>query len=203
MFLDIETIPAESEKKEILLDLYKRKLEKSNGGKNPPPTFEEYVESTGLDGAFGRICCIGVAVDDQPAQCLFGTEKEMLAKFWGVAREVDLFIGFNVMDFDLKFIYQRSVILGVKPTQELNFARYRNSPIYDVMYEWTKWSNLNKISLHALAKALGIKSSKEGGIEGKHIASAYAQGKIKEICEYCARDVEVTREVYKKLRFEK
>ena len=33
-------------------------------------------------------------------------------------------------------------------------------PIYDVMWEWTKWSNLGKCSLDKLAKALGFTSSK-------------------------------------------
>lgn len=198
LFLDIETVPAEKEKKEVLLELYERKVR--NGNKNLG-TFEEYLEATGLDGGFGRICCIGFAFDDQPVQVLSGEEREMLVKFWALARGVDLFVGFNLMDFDLRFIFQRSVVQEVKPTVDLSFARYRSSPIYDVMHEWSRWSNLGRTSLHGLAKVLGLQSSKEGEIEGRQVAKAYADGRLKEICEYCARDVELTRQIYKRLNF--
>lgn len=198
MFLDIETVPAEQGKKDILLELYNRKIEKGN---KTLGTFEEYLEATGLDGGFGRICCISYAYDDDPVVSLSGDEKEILIKFWTAARNVSLFVGFNLMDFDLRFIFQRSVILNVKPSVELSFARYRNSPIYDVMHEWSRWSNLGRTSLHGLAKALSLQSSKEGEIEGKNVAKAYIAGKIKEICEYCEKDVELTRQIYKRLIF--
>lgn len=199
LFFDIETLPAEKEKEKDLLDIYKRKTAKGNKSLT---TFEEYLEKTGLDGTFGRIACIGYAINDSPAECLVGDEKKMLQDFWEIAKTSDLFIGFNNMDFDLRFIYQRSVIQNVKPSKELYFARYRNNPIYDVMHEWKKWDNQSSISLHALAKALGLASSKEGGIEGSGVAKAYEDGRIDEIAEYCKRDVEVTRKIYKRMIFE-
>lgn len=199
MFLDIETLPAPETAKKTLLDIYTRKAEKS---KKDVGTFEEFLEGTSFDGSFGRICCIGYALDNNPTKSFQGDEAQMLRDFWALALPVDLFVGFNLIDFDLRFIYQRSVILGVKPSKELNFARYRNSPMYDVMWEWAKWGNLPKISLHALAKALSLKSSKEGDIEGKDVAKAYLDGRIKEICTYCEADVEVTRQLYRKLTFD-
>jgi len=68
-------------------------------------------------------------------------EKKMLENFWEAAKEVDLFIGFNIMDFDMKYIIQRSIIHGVKPKTKvrLSFARYRSEPIYDAMHEWNQW----------------------------------------------------------------
>ena len=198
LYLDIETIPAAEEMREILKDIYKRKRK----SKYTPRTFEKFWESTGLDGSYGRIACIAYALNDEQVQTLSGDEKKMLADFWEIAKNADLFIGFNLMDFDLRFIYQRSVILGVKPSKDLNFARYRNFPIYDVMCEWSKWNLQSKISLHALSKVLGIPSPKEGEIEGKDVAQAYKDGRIKEICEYCAKDVETTRKIYKRMNFE-
>ena len=200
MFLDIETLPAEAGMKDILLDLFHRKIAK-NSKSSSPQTFAEYLETTGLDGSFGRICCISYCLNDSSIITLSGSEKTILEKFWTAAHSVDLFVGFNIMDFDLRFIYQRSIIFGVKPSRDLVFTRNTNTPIYDVFHEWTKWSNLGKIGLHGLAKALGLKSSKEGGIEGRDIAKAYAAGRLQDICDYCERDVELTRQIYRKLTF--
>lgn len=202
LFLDIETIPADESKFDILKEIHARKLEKhrSTGIGKVPETFEEYIHSTGMDGAFGRICCLCYALDSEPVVTLSQDEPQILIKFWEVAAKVDLFVGFNLMDFDLRFIYQRSVILGVKPSRTLSFARYRSDPIYDLMWEWSKWSN-TRISLDTLAKALGIPSSKGGEIEGRNVAAAYKAGRLKEICEYCVRDVEVTRDIYRRLAF--
>ena len=198
LYLDIETIPGEEEKHEILKAIHKKKVE---NGKKVSAKFEEYLLATSFDGAFGRIVCIGYAIDDKPAQILQGTETEILKSFWEIAKNANLFIGFNCMDFDLRFIYQRSIISGVMPTQNLMFARYRNNPIFDVMYEWSKWDIKSLISLDTLARALGIASSKDGGIEGKDVWKYYQAGKIKEICDYCKKDVEVTRQIYKKMVF--
>lgn len=197
--MDIETLPAEEEKHEILRGIFQRKAQK----REQKMTVEEYIESSGLDGAFGRICCLSYALDDLEVKTFSGTEKKILEDFWQMAKDADLFIGFNVMDFDLRFIYQRSIVFGVKPTKDLNFARYRSFPIFDVMYEWAKWNTWEgRISLDALAKALGLPTSKGGAIEGKDVAQAYLDGRLKEICEYCEQDVELTRKIYKRMIFE-
>jgi len=195
LFLDIETLPAGEESHSTLEFLRAKK------NKNKEEDFEQYLLKTSFDGAFGRILCIGYAIDDNPVEILYiqDNEKAMLEKFWEIAREADLFIGHNVMDFDLRFIYQRSIINKVKPTKELIFARYRNNPIYDTAKEWSKWSN-TYIGLERLALALGIPSPKEE-IDGAQVYEFYKKGKIKEILDYCKKDVETAREVYKRLTF--
>lgn len=200
MFFDIETLPAAKEAHVVLQEIYDKK---KKDGKNVPTEFIEYVEKTSFDGAFGRICCISYAINDEPIKTIqLDSEKEMLQKFWEIAKDIDLFVGFNIIDFDMRFIFQRSVIWGVQPTKYLSFARYRSDPMYDLMYEWSKWNQQDKISLDALAKALGFPSSKGGAIEGKDVAKAYEDGRIQEICAYCEKDVEVTRKMYKKMVFE-
>jgi len=78
LFIDIETLPADESKHDILKEIYDYKLSK---GKNPEESFEEYVEKTNFDGAFGRILCISVAFDDEPAECLIGSEEEIIKNF--------------------------------------------------------------------------------------------------------------------------
>jgi hypothetical protein len=198
LFFDIETLPAEKEKHSILHEIHQKRI---NDGKKVDE-LGYFISNTSFDGTFGRIACISYAIDDGPVYSLSGDERKIVQDFWEIAKTVNLFVGFNVMDFDLRFIYQRSVVLGIKPSIELNFARYRSSPIYDVMREWVKWNLQASISLDKLARGLGIPSSKGGAIEGKDVAKAYEDGRIKEICEYCEKDVEVTRKIYKRMVFE-
>ncbi len=197
LFFDIETVPAEEEKHSILKSIHQRKID--NGKK--VPELEEFLNNTTFDGAFGRIICISYAINDGSTVSISGSEEDILKNFWDIARPITLFVGFNIMDFDLRFIYQRSVVLKVKPTKDLSFARYRRDQIYDVMREWSKWNMSENISLDSLSLALGIPSPKNGEVEGKNIAQAFKDGRIKEICEYCEKDVDVTRQIYKRMNF--
>lgn len=201
LFLDIETLPAPGEKMELLKSFWEDSRKK-NGGKIIPGLndFDTFFRNTSFQGEFGRILCIGYAVDDQPTDCISGDEKEMLRKFWGLAKDANLFIGHNVMDFDLKFIYKRSVIQNVRPSRELSFARYRNNPIFDTMHEWEKWSGKGT-GLHRLSLAMGFASPKEEGIDGSQVYDYFLAGKTDEIIEYCKRDVEATRKVYNRITF--
>lgn len=202
LFFDIETIPAAEKSWETLRLLHEKNLQKNRKKGKSVEDFEHYLLKTSFDGAFGRILCISYAINDNLVEILHeeDDEKKILEKFWKIAKDVDLFIGHNVMDFDLRFIYQRSIIKNVRPSRDLNFARYRNNPIFDTMKEWVKWS-MSNIGLEALALALGIPTPKDG-IDGSQVYNFYKDGKINEILDYCKRDVETTRAVYKKMVFE-
>src|SRR3989344_2617064 len=195
LFFDIETIPAHENSHGVLREIYNKKSTQDKD-------FEKYLAQTSFDGGFGRIACLSYAINDGPIKTLSGDEQKILEDFWIVAKNINLFVGFNIMEFDLRFIYQRCIVLGVKPSVELNFARYRNNPIYDIMHEWKKWNMNASISLDTLAKILSLPSSKGGEIEGKDVAKAFVDGRIEEICKYCEKDVELTRKVYKKMIFE-
>ncbi len=203
LFLDIETLPAGGEHVDMIKGFWEDMCKK-NGSviKKGVNDFETYFRNTTFQGEFGRILCIGYAVDDQPADCLVGDEKEVLEKFWGIAKDASLFVGHNVMEFDLRFIYKRSIIHNVCPSRQLSFARYRSEPIYDTMKEWEKWG-AQGCSLHKLSLALGIASPKEEGIDGSKVYDFFLQGKSDEIAKYCMRDVEATRKVYKRMTFQK
>lgn len=199
IFLDIETIPADESSHVVLKDIYDSRKSK---GKKVADDFDAYLAQTNFDGAFGRILCIGLAVNNEPARILEGDEKDILKKFWEEAETADIFVGHNIFDFDMRFIYQRSIILEVIPSQDLSFARYRSRPIFDTMYEWSKWNMYNKISLDVLTRAMGIKSPKEGEIDGSKVFDYFKAGKLEEIYEYCKADVDAVRAVYKKMIFD-
>lgn len=215
LFLDIETIPASDENFSALKILYDKKRAKKKKECEDLSDFEQYLLGTSFDGSFGRILCIAYAIDDDPVEVLNGDGDEagMLEKFWEIVDSISMpsgsgqwknygvqFIGHNVMDFDLRFIYQRSVVNRIKPAYELPFVRYRSYPIYDTMKEWTKWSS-NNIGLEHIALALGVPTPKDG-IDGSQVFNFYKKGKVDDICKYCKRDVEATRAVYKRMTFD-
>jgi len=173
---------------------------------------------TALSGDFGRILCIGYADEDSAGGIKRGVigwdegserfhcdERCMLNGFWEILRGfrtgVDRIVGHNLFDFDLRFIYKRSVVHGVKPTVELSFARYRNQPLFDTMCEWERWGYGSKISLDRLARVLDLPSSKEGGVDGSRIHELFIAGEHKAIHDYCLRDVELTRLIYRRMVF--
>ena len=210
LFFDIETLPADKSLKETVVDLELKKIAKreefeSEENNKLQKDSEKIYRLTSLSGDFGQICCIGYALGDGEVQIIKGKEMDILNRWWEIASQADCFIGHNVMEFDLPFIYKRSIIHKIKPASRhlnLSFARYRSFPIFDTMKEWDKWSMRNSISLDKLAKVLGLQTSKDGGIDGSQVYDAYLNGKEEEIYEYCKRDVALTREVYKCMTFQ-
>ncbi len=203
LFLDIETLPVSGEQLSIIKEFYEEmKKRRAKEAKPSQIDLESYVRNTSFQGEFGRIFCIGYAVDNDHAECLFGDEKEILKKFWNLAKDATLFIGHNIMEFDLRFIYKRSYIHKIKPSRNLSFARYRSEPIFDTIKEWEKWGG-HGVGLHRLSIALGIASPKDDDIDGSQVYDYYLSGDYSKIYEYCKRDVEATREIYKRITFSK
>lgn len=205
MFLDIETLPAPEHMHEVLREIHEyKKKKKKRFGEKYTTSFESFLAGTGLDGTFGRILCVSYAINDGMVHCITNEdEKKVLQSFWEAAKDVDLFVGFNIIDFDMKYLVQRSIVHGIQPQTKkpLSFARYKNDPMYDVMHEWNKWSFGRGVSLDTLARALGLQTPKSK-MDGSEVYSYYKKGKIKEICTYCNADVEVTRKIYRKMNFE-
>lgn len=178
---------------------------------------EEHLK-TALNGDAGRLLCIGYIDDARAGQTTRGVigwdekharftldERTMLEEFWTLLRDfrpqVDRIVGHCIFDFDLKFIMKRSVICGVPPTVDLSFARYRNTPIFCTCSEWERWSYGAKISLDKLARVLGLRSPKEDGVNGSHVFEMFQRGDYRALHDYCLRDTEVTRAIYRKMTF--
>lgn len=184
----------------------------------PPENAADEHLKTALSGDFGRILCIGFSDEDAIGRVdgVIGwdeatgsfpvDEPAMLGEFWrrlrGFRPNVDRIVGHNVFDFDLKFILKRSIVHGVRPSVDLSFARYRNQPIFDTMHEWERWGYGSRISLDRLARVLGLPSSKAGGVDGSSVYALFMAGNHRTIRDYCARDVALTRAIYRRLVFE-
>jgi 3'-5' exonuclease len=193
IFLDIETVPTD-------LSLQENGLLEAQIQLNEA----ELLKKLSLSAVTAKIICICYAVEPPvgcEVQALQGEETEIINAFWKLAADCNLFVGHNILDFDLRFIYQRSIIHQIKPSRDLPFARFRNAPIFDTMQEWSKWGR-EHASLDTLSKALSIPSPKES-LDGSKVYPYYRAGKLAEIVEYCKRDVDSTRQVYRRLTFTK
>jgi 3'-5' exonuclease len=191
LFFDIETVPTEESLQANGLLEAQLQLDET-----------EVIKRLSLSAATARILCLAYALEppvDSPVSVLAGEERDILRDFWSLATETDLFVGHNLLDFDLRFIYQRSVIQRIKPSRDIPFARFRNSPVFDTMHEWSKWGR-EHVSLDLLSRALGIPSPKQC-LDGAKVYPYYRTGKLAEICEYCKCDVDTVRQIYRRLTF--
>jgi 3'-5' exonuclease len=173
---------------------------------------DQRYRKTALDGAYGQIVCIGVAVDDEEPQAFYRadwktSEKDVLSDTFAYLRENfdptqdrrPVFVGHNITGFDLRFIYQRSVVNSVVPPSMLPLnAKSWSESIADTMTMFAGFGN--RISLDKLCRVLGIESSKDG-IDGSKVYDYLLEGKIDEVAAYCKRDIEATREIYRRLSF--
>lgn len=180
---------------------------------------EEEFRNTALDANLGRILCIGYSEQNEFGAITnhgcFGWREEtvdfeaneqiILAEFWqflrGFNTSRDLIIGHKILDFDLPFIIQRSIINSVRPTVEFYFGKYREAPIFDTMRVWDCWKWSGATSLEKLAFALRLENPKADGINGKNLYDAFLDERFEEIYQYCMRDVKVTRNVWRKMNF--
>lgn len=131
-------------------------------------------------------------------------EGELLTAFWDVAKRYDSIVTFNGRGFDVPFLYLRSALLNVPISRKdwLGY-RYNTEPHCDLAEQFSfynvsgKEGAARKFNLDFYCKAFGIPSPKAQGITGLDVNDLLAEGRHREIAEYCLRDVEATVELFK------
>ena len=131
-------------------------------------------------------------------------EAELLAAFWDLAKHYDEIVTFNGRGFDVPFLYLRSAALNV-PISKKNWLgyRYATEPHCDLAEQFTFYGvsgrdgAARKFNLDFYCKAFGIESPKSHGVTGMDVGKLMAEGKHREIAEYCLRDVRATVELYR------
>jgi hypothetical protein len=205
---DIETIPQQAPLSISQQEEYDKRI-KAILKKNFPDgnyTEEDFAKMRGLVMAttpyLGEIVCIGLyrntgSVDGEKA--IVGDEKEMLINFWKqIADFGGSFVSFNGLDFDVPFIIKRSMFHKILPTNNnfVNLKRFSTWPHFDVKYVMGDYDKYASGSLKLVCEYLGVPSPKEGEIKADQVEQAFYDGKIKEISEYCLRDVVSTYKCY-------
>lgn len=181
---------------------------------NGEAAYLDAVHKTALDGAYGRVLCIGIAFDEQPASVIYSpwegeqAEARMFAILHDILEEVahnafhTTIVGHNIAGFDLRFLMQRHIVNGVKPHPVLHRAAqakpWEREKVYDTMIQWAGVGG--RVSLDKLCRALGIPTPKDG-IDGSQVWQAVQDGRIDDVLAYCISDVEATRKVWQRMNF--
>lgn len=168
---------------------------------------ESNWRKTSFDATQGQILMIGAAVDDDDPVVFADQDEAVILRDFrdfmeAVQRDQNMglpdFVGHNLIDFDLPFVFRRSVILGVPPHRTFPVMPSRYSErVYDTMTRWA--GHGNRIKLDTLAQALG--AGGKGDIDGSQVYDYYAAGRIELLVEYCKNDVIMTREVWRHMNF--
>lgn len=216
VFVDIETIPNQSPEYRAKV----RETIKPPGNIKKPESIaawlaenaetatDEAVAKTSFEPAYGHIACIGWAVGDSSPMSLSNkttdTEADNLGCFFDAVQDactvhMTRWIGHYISGFDLRFLLNRAIVLGVKLPSALTLPRDIkpwSDNVFDTMVAWA--GAKGTISQDSLAKALGMNG--KGDFDGSMVAEAWANGEHDKIAAYCRSDVETVRSIYR--RFE-
>ena len=221
LFTDIESVPcADEELIDMLTEGIKHPANMSKQetiakweAEEKPLVIAETISKTALDGAYGRICCIGYAFGDGKVTTQCGRdEKRILTQYFADVVENckdvghssmslrPTMIGHGVVGFDMKFMWKRAIINGIKPPRIIDWnSKPWGEYVYDTMVQWDSDPS-KRISLHKLCKILGIESPKDmHDMTGADVALLWQKRDYATIAAYCGDDVGQMRLCYRKM----
>lgn len=168
------------------------------------------ILKTSFDGGLGQICVIGVAVDGGDADSFTAndlspkSEFEVLEGFFAHLNDVRktgdqvCFVGHNLIEFDIRFVWQRAMIHGIRPP---HFFPRDPKPWADSVFDTMQaWSGLKRGgSMDKLCRIFGIPG--KGDMDGSKVWPMVQAGRIEHVADYCRGDVDRTRALHKRMTF--
>jgi DNA polymerase elongation subunit (family B) len=157
-----------------------------------------------LDALTGRIVCIGMLIEDgqivTEITLADEDERRLITEFWRNIAPSDVLVGHNILDFDLRFLRQRSWILGIEPTRKVDTRKYYSGDVIDTLQLWTNWSAHSRkgVTLDALGAALGC-GAKTG--KGTNVAKWWAERDLESIKAYCQQDARLAYQIFCRLTY--
>ena len=204
LFLDIETVPAESSYEGLKPAMQTLWDKKSKQFRSPEQTPGDVYERAGIYSEFGKIICISVGLIKEKnhfsfrLKSFYGDEEKsllsdfsvMLSKFSKTNKEV-LLCAHNGKEFDYPYIARRMIINGLIIPEILDNAGKKpwEIKLLDTMDLWKFGDYKNYTSLDLLTSILGIPTPKDD-IDGSMVAGIYyGENDIERIVRYCEKDV--------------
>jgi predicted PolB exonuclease-like 3'-5' exonuclease len=124
------------------------------------------------------------------------TEPELLKRFWAnydkLRKAGRNLVGFNSRDFDVPFIAQRSIMLGVPvPKTLIQNERYLDRTFIDLRDRWG-FGGRSSGTLDLICKACGF-GGKPDGITGAHFSKLFSNLETQQqAIDYLVNDLEET-----------
>lgn len=215
LYFDAETIP--SQDPAVRLEIA--------AGIKPPGTFKkaesiaEWMAAnaeaeaeaewlkTSFDGAVGQISCLSMAIDDSDPithvvrDLSQAEERRVIGAFLSDVAEAKhcIFVGHNVIGFDLPFLWKRCMVLGIRPPVTLpRNPKAWSELVVDTMLLWDPQQRHGG-SMDRLCRVLGIPG--KAGVSGADVWPMAKAGRFDDIATYCADDVRRTRFMHKRMTF--
>lgn len=226
LFLDIETIPSQSAEVVAQIEAEVRPpasmskpetIAKWNEEQRPAVVTEKWLK-TSFDGARGHVVAISFTFGEGAVTNLFNWDYRNYRGEADLLKETfdtisgrcpagfATVVGHNVAGFDLRFLFQRAAVHGIKPPPCIKWhAKPWDANILDTQILWTGSAN-EHVRLDELCRIFGIArkgSEIDEEIDGSMVWDFVRAGKIEKVSTYCGGDVERVREVARRLTFTK
>ena len=172
--------------------------------------FERRHHATGLDGAFGEVYCIGVAINNgEPVVFSRGTEwavreteAQVLTRFFDFVYSntgsLTRVVGHNIAGFDIRFLHQRCMVNGVRPPSWFPLdPKPWGDEVFDTMVRWA--GARDRVKLSKLCRAFGIEHHDD--IDGSDVWAHIKSGQTAKVDEHCRVDIVKTRDVFKRMTY--
>lgn len=214
LYLDLETIPSQS--LAVHAEIAKTVTVPGNISKpetiakweaeTKPGMVKEAIARTSFDGAAGHICCIGWAVgegkvrsasvlrieDERSVLQAALAEMDKVSESWEPVRV----IGHNVVNFDIRFIWQRAIVLGIRmPAWFPRDPKPWSNEVFDTQTAFA--GSRGTIGMDRLCLALGMDG--KGDVDGSMVAQMWTDGRHEDIATYCRADIERTRAIHRRM----
>ena len=214
LYLDIETIPTQSAEARAEIaatvsppgNISKAETIAAWEAEKKPAAVAEAIAKTSFDGATGHVCCIGWAIDDHSTtfrMMVDGLDEADIIRAFVDAVDANVpqyvsptIIGHNVINFDIRFLWQRAIVLGVRmPRWFPRDPKPWGNDAFDTMTAFA--GQRGTIGMDRLCKALGLGG--KGDVDGSMIAGMWERGERDKIAAYCMEDVERTRAIHRRM----
>jgi hypothetical protein len=171
-----------------------------------------FVKRAPLVPEFAKIVCVSVAFvtdkDEIKTQTFSGDDEKQLLKDCQIllnrCGKLDFYLcGHNLKNFDIPMLAKRMIINGLMPPSIL--PSYDTKPweikAIDTKEIWQYGAYTSIGSLDLLCTTMDIPTPKDGAVNGESVHDAYwNKDMLKEIVEYCEKDVKVLIDIIKKLK---
>jgi len=224
-YLDTETAPTLDpktrqaiEESVVIPSSYKKPESIADWYANVKPSLvEKELLKTSLSGGLGRLVVLAFAFDNEEPIVLSREvlidgftsaglkedalrEKAMLEDFFSIVAGINpaYWVGFNIGEFDLNFLWKRSIVLGAD-THGFNFHQRKryDDAVIDLRPWWFSYHPQKGETLDEMCRQLGIEI--DDSITGADVWERLKLGDVDAVVDHCVADIHRTREAHIKL----